>query len=239
MIKNFNLKKFFNIKNLFLSYPCPICKNLELNKKDNSICDICKKDIIFMSEPYCNMCGGELDGVLEICSKCVVNGNYPWEQAISVFRMEKLGRELLHSFKYNGQTNLARPLGYLAIEQIKKYKLDVDLIIPIPLFWLREMKRGFNQAFPISKIISNELNIKLDNSLKRIKNSEKQASLSRKDRKKNLIDVFSVLKDEKIKNRSILLIDDVFTTGSTLSAGANVLLKAGAKKITIFTLARR
>ncbi len=237
------MKKRFNaiissLADIFFAYPCPVCKK-NLDIKHNVICEVCKKDIVFFSDPICDMCGGELDGLLDICSKCIVNDKPSWNSAISLFRMEKLGKELLHLYKYSKQIELAHPLAILAAEHIKIKNIDFDFVVPVPLFWLRKLKRGFNQSDIISEIIAKNLNIPLNNSLKRIKNTKQQAKLVRNERKKNLIGVFSVLKDEKIKNSSILLVDDVLTTGSTLSAAANVLLEAGAKKITIFTLARR
>ncbi len=117
---------------------------------------------------------------------------------------------------------------------------QIDLIIPIPLHQYRLAKRSFNQAELIAEKISNFANIALDNtSLARIKPTLKHRfGMDKIDRSNSLKGAFQVIRTRLIANQVILLVDDVFTTGSTISAAANELIKAKAKEVRVFTLAR-
>lgn len=116
---------------------------------------------------------------------------------------------------------------------------SIDLIIPIPLHKRREAERGFNQAELIARSISELLNKPISKTtLCRIKNTKQQAKLSKIDRENNVKDAFSVIRPSLIRGQSCLLVDDVYTTGSTMQAAAGVLIAVGAQKVTGFTLAR-
>jgi len=194
---------------------------------------------MFVSLPFCPGCGGELDGVLEICRKCLREEKRLWKKAVSVFRMTGTAQELIHRYKYSNTPEMARPFGKLAAEALIKNGIKVDFIVPTPLHWLRSFLRGFNQATLLAEVISEETGIPVMDIMKRTKWTKQQARLSRKERKKNLKGAFSVKKQEICKNRSILLLDDVMTTGSTLSAAAAELMKAGAHEINVLVLGRR
>lgn len=118
--------------------------------------------------------------------------------------------------------------------------LDFDMIIPIPLHKRRLRQRGFNQSLIIAEIISSFTGFPVEkNILIKNKASSPQTSLAKNQRMNNLKNCFSVIAPEKTKGRSILLVDDVITTGTTLDSCAKKLLKCGVKKISGFTLARR
>jgi ComF family protein len=114
-----------------------------------------------------------------------------------------------------------------------------DLILPVPLHWRRLYNRGFNQAAVVAqhlgKISHKPVSV---NILKRIQNTPFQGNLSLEERIKNVAHCFKVSKPQKIKNKSILLVDDVMTTGATLNACAKTLLKVGAKEINVLCVAR-
>ena len=104
------------------------------------------------------------------------------------------------------------------------------MLVPIPLFWWKNLRRGYNQAALLSEIISQECNIQVNNIIKRIENTKSQTKLDEQARKKNVFDAFA-LKSNGIKDKAVLLIDDVITTGATINECARVLKDAGAKDV--------
>ncbi len=223
----------------FSTIPCPACKDeIQDNKKVN-FCSNCYSKLNFIQPPFCPCCGGHLDGILDLCSKCLKEPTAPWENGFSVLSMKDFSRMLIRRFKYGNDTSLARPLGLLASQVIDKSSLDLDIITHIPLHWFKRLKRGYNQSSLIVKIISSQTSLKHLNLLTRKKYTKSQTKLSHSMREKNLLNAFSVSKEAIIKNRVILLVDDVYTTGSTLRSATNALLEGGAKKIYILTLSRR
>jgi ComF family protein len=221
------------------SFPCPSCHDLVSEEGKNRFCPDCMGKINFVSSPFCPGCGGSLDGALELCGKCLLEDKRPWKKAVALFNMEGHGRILLHRLKYHNCPELARPFGELSAAALRKAELNPDFITPTPLHWTRRFRRGFNQAEILSGIISEASGIPMEKVLKRVKRTQIQSKLKRDERKKNLIGAFSAKKEEICKNKSILLVDDVMTTGATLAAATGALLDAGAKEVFVFALARR
>jgi ComF family protein len=141
-------------------------------------------------------------------------------------------------FKYRGKVSLAKPLGRLMIAAIPA-SLDADLVIPVPLHPTRLREREFNQSLLLADQVATHLHLPLSfTNLVRIVPSEPQSTLSRKERMKNLRRAFAVRHPEQVAQKRILLIDDVFTTGTTVNECAKVLRKAGAEAVFVLTLAR-
>jgi len=218
------------------SFPCVYCGQAQPSKF--GFCEACYKLLPLVQEPRCPACGAENDGIFEICGKCIKEDKRIWSYAVAIMRMENSGRELIHRFKYGKETAIARALGNLAATLWQDLNEHVDMVVSTPLHWTRQLTRGYNQSALLAEIISSKTKIPYKNVLKRKKRTSKQANLNRKQRKKNLIDAFSVKKEAICRNRTILLIDDVMTTGATLSSAASVLLDAGAKNIKVLVLTR-
>ena len=221
----------------FVSFPCPGCLK---NMPDGSsgLCKECYGRIPIVKKPVCPGCGAENDGIFEVCGKCLKEEKRNWKNAVALMRMEDYGRELLHRFKYKNDTSLARPFGVMATDMLKKSGLKPDFIVPVPLHWTRTFTRGYNQTALVSQIISSETGIPMKKILRRVKRTPKQANLSGVERRKNLKGAFSATCDEICRNGVILLVDDVLTTGSTLSSASSALMEVGAKEINILILAR-
>ncbi|TET06759.1 MAG: ComF family protein, partial [Candidatus Atribacteria bacterium] len=148
----------------------------------------------------------------------------------------------IHLFKYYGEKKLAKPLGKLMVDYLLKndeFKKKVDLIIPVPLHKNDLKKRGFNQSVLLGKVIGDYFSVPVgEKVLIKKKSTPFQVNLSKKEREKNILRSFSVEKPEEIKGKNILILDDVFTTGSTVEECAKGLKEARAKNIYVLTLAR-
>jgi ComF family protein len=146
-------------------------------------------------------------------------------------------RKLIHEFKYSGVTPLAGKLGPLlsgALPREQKF----DVIVPMPLHWRKRLERGFNQSELLAKFLSERTGIPVAVGLRRRKSTAPQAGLTRAQRRTNVAGAFEVDQRDRIDGRHVLLIDDVLTTGATASACAAVLKRAGARRVTVLTLAR-
>ena len=222
-----------------LSLPCPLCGGEPANGEPNMLCPDCMAKIRFAKAPLCPGCGGELSGILEVCPDCLKAPRRPWKKAVSAMRMEGGAGELIYKFKYRSRPELARPIGEIAAKALAESGLKVDALCPTPLHWTRMLTRGYNQAELLAEAISAKSGTPVVHMLKRHKRTGQQAKLNKKQRFENLKGAFSVTDSTLCEKRSILLIDDVMTTGSTLSAAADVLLAAGAKEIFVLIAARR
>jgi ComF family protein len=199
------------------------------------------RKILFVRGPVCPGCGGPLDGVLDVCPKCLRESKRPWKSAVSVFSMNGFGRSLVHKLKYRGSTQLARPLGLLAAASLIRSGVRADVIVPTPLHWMRQALRGYNQSALLCLVLSAETGPPVKNILRRVKWTKQQARLGREKRKMNLSGAFSAKTETFAERRAILVADDVMTTGSTLEAAVNAVRNAnpGAGEINVLVLARR
>jgi ComF family protein len=136
---------------------------------------------------------------------------------------------------------LGAPLAKLFIEYCKKFSLTLPaeaLLIPIPLYKSRRRTRGFNQADIIAKYIGEHLTLPVANNiLHKTKKTQSQVDLSQDERRQNIVGSFTVVNTDPIKNKTVILVDDIKTTGATLETAACVLDAAGAKKIWAITIA--
>jgi ComF family protein len=149
--------------------------------------------------------------------------------------------DAIHRFKYQGASRLAKPLGtFLAEYEDSEFPFsEFELILSVPLHPRRLRQRGFNQSLLLARCVSRAHSIPLDfASLQRTRHTEPQTQLSGPERQKNIRGAFEVRRAGAIAEKHILLIDDVFTTGSTVQECAKVLLKAGAKQVDVLTLAK-
>ncbi len=240
------------IKEGFLNFvfplDCKICKKLIQESKGYSICEGCFKTIELIEQPYCIKCGKPLiptDFFKQnreiLCLDCKIK-KYSFEFSRSTGIYDKVLKKCIHLFKYYGEKKLAKALGKLMVDYLLKngeFENKLDLIIPVPLHKNDLKKRGFNQSILLGKIVGDYFSIPVKESvLVKKKLTPFQVNLSKKEREKNILRAFSVEKPEEIKGKNILILDDVFTTGSTVEECAKELMKARAKNIFVLTLAR-
>ena len=222
----------------FFPLTCPICKNNSIDDI-NSVCTSCLTKLEFIREPFCSACGGENDTIFEICAQCLKENDYNWSYAASVFKMKSLFRDSLIRYKYYKETPLMRPFAKFISEKIETHNISADYLTYIPLHWKRHFKRGFNQSRLLCQQTSKLTGIQSLNTLKRIKATTTQTKLDSKRRHKNLDGAFRAVNLKQISGKSLLLIDDVYTTGTTLREATKTLLTAKAAEVKILTLARR
>lgn len=146
-------------------------------------------------------------------------------------------RKLIHLFKYSGIKPLGKRLATLLSKALPEDEV-YDAIVPMPLHWRRRWKRGFNQSAILARLLAHEGNAPVVNAVRRIRPTAVQAGLTNSNRRKNVAGAFRVPNKKRVSGKRILLIDDVMTTGATASACASVLKRAGARSVTLLTLAR-
>lgn len=214
---------------------------LSCNKAGQYICQNCldKVQVLRAVCPYCEK--PSIDGFTHTKCKRV----FGLDGLTSIYRYEGVIKKAISSLKYKYATEIVQELcGYYVPELDKlaiKNTLKSDFcLIPIPIYWHRQNVRGFNQSEEIGKIIVNKMEWRFETTLLvRIKSVKPQAGLPVEERRKNLCGVFSVSSNILISQYpSIILFDDVFTTGSTLHEAAKVLKRAGVEKVWGMTIAR-
>jgi ComF family protein len=220
--------------------------------EEQLFCNNCRLQLRVLQNPLCTVCGKPFDPLAfaTLCAECRPSRkNKPPEFTAlrSCFAFEGASREAIHRYKYQGQSSLAE----LLAQELANFWMrdcndtlqipDCDLITPVPLHWWRAYRRGYNQ----SELLANQLSLKIDVPskvlLRRVKPTRPQVELGRDQRAENVKNAFQV--DEamitSINDKTILLIDDVCTTGATLRECARALKKGGAAAVYALTLARQ
>jgi len=228
-----NVSKDFSI-NLFGKYFCKDCILLKYEP---------------FEPPFCERCGKKFEHKFiknHLCEDCL-QSSHNVRKVRAGARYSGIVKESIQFFKYQKKLALAEPLEKVIFSGFLKYFIpfENDVIMPVPLHISKLKQRGFNQAFLVVKNfekmlkknnISLTLNIDLY-SMKRIKKTNPQTNLSAQQRKENIKDAFKIVNIEKIKNKRILLVDDVYTTGATSAEAALTLLDAGALTVDVLVIA--
>jgi ComF family protein len=218
-----------------------------------SLCIGCIADFSPVLPPYCTQCGIQFASPVDdshLCGECLA-GEKPFVFARSCGSFSGSLMKLVHAYKYGMKTGLGRPLGTLLhVHFLKHFSIvPIDYVIPVPLHRKKAVRRGFDQvAFLLDQWGPPPAgNYRTDTGyqsptpahlLVRVKDTESQTGLNRKKRVENVGNAFRVTNRASLKNRRVLLIDDVYTTGATLEACARLLRQAGASHVYFLTLAR-
>lgn len=226
-------------------YPpsCVLCKTP--TRRGQNICHPCRNQLPRPPASSCLRCAQAFDGNIDPPSTCpnCIDLNPQFSFAISALRDHSDTISLIHHLKLLRHPELATDLAQIAAEAFQREprlsEIVDPILIPIPLHGSRLRERGFNQAEAIARPLSSKLGLDCDLALKRIRATPRQATLSRKERRKNLAKAFQLRTDsEKIAGRNLILIDDVFTTGSTVNECARALQGAKPAQISVFTIMR-
>ncbi|MEI8293966.1 MAG: ComF family protein [bacterium] len=205
-------------------------------------CPQCAGVIEFIRPPRCHVCSQPFEGISGEfeCPNCRGEAFY-FECAVSVVRSRRVIRELIHRLKYSRELWLVGILGGILAEGLADPRLTdrkFDAIVPVPLHALRLREREFNQSMLLAAHLSRATGIPVLDVLLRNRSTGTQTALDRRERRQNLRNAFSLRKNAVVTDQSLLLVDDVLTTGSTLDACAAVLLEQGAESVRALTLAR-
>ncbi len=202
-------------------------------------CAACAREMAELPDPRCPACGGALDSVLACCGECLEHGARAWDHAVSVYDFGGLPREIIHRFKYGGQIALAPLLARRMARNWERFGLGMpDAIVPVPLHWLRELSRGYNQAELLARQMGKELQAPVRRQLRRARWTRQQARLPLAERRRNVTAVFVARRRAAGDGQHVLLVDDVMTTGATLGEAAAALKQAGAGRVSVITVAR-
>ena len=213
---------------------CIYC-NKELNMPDKyCMCKNCFTHLKFNNNKVCKKCGIKIFGEIDICRKCVKNKR-SFEKAISVFEYEGTIKDLVKKFKFSGSKYLGEYLGKFMVDKYSESNINADLVLPVPLHSSSYKKRGFNQAAELAKCFESILPVNYKCLIK-TKKTPKQAKSDLKSRLTNLTGCFDVINPEVIKGKTILLIDDIYTTGATAEECAKTLHTSGAGNVYVLTL---
>jgi ComF family protein len=215
------------------------------------LCPICSSGFLPVESPKCSRCGmmfKSRQGEDHLCGECL-DSPKRFQMARSAGIYKDTMMAVIHCFKYKGKTQLSRPLGTLLFAAFVSFwdKMNIDLIVPVPLHSKKLRMRGFNPSFLLVKDwvgIAKFLNVRLPDIpvdidvLTRRRWTEPQTGLGRKERLANIKNAFHIRNGSKITGKRILLVDDVYTTGATVNECAKALLKGGAGEVNVLTLAR-
>jgi ComF family protein len=205
---------------------CPRCLNEPAPLTAEYFCAACRM-------PFVNHFPLGEDGRCALC-RLGVSG---FDAVYSYGSYEGVLRKLIHLFKYGGVQPLAKPFGALLLRALPR-DASFDVIIPMPLHWRRRFERRFNQSALLAREVSKRWNVPVENLLRRRKATTPQAGLSNAKRRANVAGAFEMRGGTRLNDLRVLLIDDVLTTGASASACARVLKRAGARSVTVLTLAR-
>lgn len=189
----------------------------------------------------CPTCQTRLSDSIGLCGTCTSQIEM-YSSGPAACRYEGVLKQAIHLFKYNGMTVLCNTLSGLMLKFVNQHidMKKIDAIIPVPLYPAKLRERGFNQAYLLSLAISKRYCVPVlkDSLIKRIP-TRPQSNLSRDRRLNNLgPDAFAVKRPDAVRGKRILLVDDVYTTGTTVRSSCSALKKAGAKGIKVVALAK-
>ena len=221
---------------------CAGCGNgLEMHER--VVCPACEARMTRIDHPLCLRCGEPFAsgaGEDHLCGTCLVIDR-GFEMARSAMRYDGATIDLIVKYKFKGDIRLAGFLAGLMDGPLDELAAGgkIDLIVPVPLHADRLRERGYNQAQLLAKMISEQRGIPMDRwVLRRKRATAPQIGLPIKDRRLNVRGAFIVKKPERVADKTVLVVDDVLTTGATVSECSRVLLAAGAAKVRVATLAR-
>jgi ComF family protein len=225
--------------NLFFPPQCLICDALV--PENGTLCIACWQAVPFISKPMCACCGLPFEYAVDentLCGECLQE-RPGYSRARSVFAYNDTSRSLILKLKFQDEMGFSAILSKWLAQTGQELIAASDLIVPVPLHYFRLVRRRYNQSSLLAAHLAKLSQLPMNQqALKRVKATTPQSGLSENQRKENVKRAFEVGNPDAVKNKSVLLIDDVMTTGSTIDACTKVLLETGASAVNVLTLAR-
>lgn len=214
---------------------CDVCGAELIADTRVRLCSHCVDTLPFVGEHICLYCGMPLKDESDYCNRCQYSRQeFSKNRAPLVYDGDV--KRLIYAFKFNQKKYIAETLGALMADEYLKRSMDADIIVFVPMTKEEEKKRGYNQSELLANEVGKRLNMPVLPALVKIRSTSAQKELKGKDRATNLEGAFACVFDQ-VKNRRILLIDDIFTTGATANECAKTLLKAKARDVSVLTSA--
>ncbi len=226
---------------LFPQHCCCLCREEGHFGTRNPWCEECSATLYEMQKelPICDKCGKYLENGEALCLDCRTKPP-AFFIARSVGPYEEPYRIAIKVLKFLGRRHLAVRMGKMMADVVRDEPRfwPIDLIVPVPTTYAHLKQRGFNQTEELGRQISKDLRVKMDVcALLRVKETPAQRELTREEREKNLLHAFEIKDKKKIYRKNILLVDDVYTTGSTSRECTRTLLEGGAERVSVITWA--
>lgn len=221
-------------------YPpcCPACG--DVTTAEGNLCARCMPGLRHIATPYCACCGAPFAVPMEmdLCAMCL-HARPPYAAARAVWVYNDVSRAMIGALKYADRSTEIARYGALLAHTAHTLCEGVDMIVPIPLHWRRLIERRYNQSAWLAYALSDTLLLPVDvRSLVRVRHTKPQARLSLEARKKNMRDAFAVAMPERVRDKIVLLVDDVVTTGATVYEATHTLLEAGVREVRVLSLAK-
>jgi ComF family protein len=228
-----------------LVYPahCVLCQ-ADLPESDEvGLCAACRHELAPPVLGWCQQCSAPLSGFAVEAAKCVhcYRESYPWQQVVALGRYQGALAQAVVRTKLSRTEPLTIALARLLFERRGEElkRLDADVVVPLAMHWVRRLRRGANGPELVAEVLSAKLNASFRAGwLKRRKLTPRQTDLTRRERLLRQRNSFRLSRRANIGGRTILLVDDVLTSGATASEAAKVLLKRGAKAVCVAVIAR-
>ncbi|MDI6025734.1 ComF family protein [Corticibacterium sp. UT-5YL-CI-8] len=222
----------------------PVCAGCRRHvSQPGALCGACWRSLRFLEKPWCEVMGTPFShdmGQGFLSAEAIANPP-PFERARAAVAYMGVARQIVQGLKFHDRTDLARPMAQWMLRAGAELVDDADLIVPVPLHWRRFFSRRFNQSADLARALA-QLSGKpfSPTAVKRVKNTRQQVGLVAREREGNVRAAFRVSDASEIEvtGKRILLVDDVYTTGATVSAVTRALKKGGASAVDVLTFAR-
>jgi ComF family protein len=230
---------------LGLLYPqvCQLCHAARATPAEGFVCAACRTQVRFIQRPFCECCGRPFEGQITLsflCPRCLETPPH-FVRARAAVVADDLVLDVIHRYKYTRALWLEPFLANLLVGQAQPELTNEpwDLIVPVPLYPVKQREREFNQAERLARRLSQATHIPLNHRLiRRIRPTCTQTFLKRPERLTNVRGAFALRRHHRLNGERIVLLDDVLTTGATTDACAEALIAAGAAEVCVWTVAR-
>lgn len=230
--------RLYDLFDFLFPISCPVCF-MPVMPKGQKIHEKCIKKLDIIKEPYCLKCGRNItDSQKEMCPDCM-RKTFDFDSGRCTFNYRSSVNRAIKSIKENGTEEFVEFMADIMVRCHKMFLENIhpEILVPVPIYYKKENRRGFNQSKLLADAVSGRTGIPVQNALIKIRNTADQKELGKRERESNLLGAFRTDFGDNMIPESVLLIDDIFTTGSTLSVCAKELKKSGVRYVYFLALA--